>query len=98
MTGGSTQGMLPFHQLLCLCACAGPAAAQYFDLLQEQVADQAVAAHLVAHDLLSSTVYHIMQHVRAMVISDYGCGFEVQHLVSEPVSGRATDALVARLA
>lgn len=82
--------------MLCLCACAGPAAAQYFDLMQEQVADLAVAAHLVVHDLLSGIVYHITQHVRAMVKSEYGCSFEVQHLVAEAFSGKATDVLLAR--
>ena len=74
-----------------MCVCAGPAGAQYFDLLQEQAGSPAVAGHLVAHDLLSSIVHHISQHVATMVQAEYGCCFGMQH-----VTGPGCDRALAR--
>lgn len=62
--------------MLTQAACAGPAAAQYFDLLQEQVSSVAVAAHLVAHDVMASVMLHISEHVSAIVQTEFGCNIE----------------------
>ena len=63
--------------MLCLCVCAGPAAAQYFDLLHEQLDSAEVAAHMVAHDLMSDILHQISQHVSRLVATEYGCSLDV---------------------
>lgn len=56
---------------------AGTAGAQYFDLVQEQVADAAAASHLVAHDMLTSIMHHIKLHVSLLIQAEYGCSLSV---------------------
>ena len=56
---------------------AGPAAAQFFDLLQELVADSAAAMHLVAHDILTIIVAQVKLHVMVLVQAEYGCSLKL---------------------
>ena len=58
------------------CA-AGTAAAEYFDLVEEQVADAAAAAHLVAHDMLTSLMHHIKLHITMLLQAEYGCSLDI---------------------
>lgn len=75
--------------------CAGPAAAQYFELLQEQLGNAAVAAHLVAHDMMASILLHVSQHVSAMVRAEYGCNIEALQQTPTQAQNisRATEAM-----
>lgn len=56
---------------------AGTSGAEYFDLIDEQVADAGAAAHLVAHDMLTSLMHHIKQHAAMLIQAEYGCSLDI---------------------
>lgn len=58
------------------CA-AGTTAAEYFDLVEELVADAAAAAHLVAHNMLTSLMHHIKLHAAMLLQAEYGCSLNI---------------------
>lgn len=72
---------------------AGPAAAQYFNLLQEQMADTAVTMHLVSHDMLASIMQQIKLHTNVFIRAEYGCSLA---LLDAANPGSATNALSLR--
>lgn len=41
------------------------------------MADAAAAAHLVAHDMLSSLMHHIKLHVTVLIQAEYGCSLDI---------------------
>ena len=59
------------------CLLAGTSGAEYFDLMEEQVADAGAAAHLVAHDMLTSLMHHIKQHAAMLIQAEYGCSLDI---------------------
>lgn len=59
------------------CLSAGTSGAQYFDLLQELVADAAAAAHLVAHGMLTSIMHHIKLQVSLLIQAECGCSLNI---------------------
>ena len=72
------------------CYFAGPAAEQYFSLLQEQLADTAVAMHLVAHNVLDSLMQQIKLHVNGLVTLEYGCSLKLLQSQQQPVQQSAS--------
>lgn len=72
---------------------AGPAAAQYFNLLQEQMADTAVTLHLVSHDMLASIMQQIKLHTNVMIRAEYGRSLA---LLDATNPGLATSTLTLR--
>lgn len=59
------------------CLLAGTSGAEYFDLIEEQVADAGAAAHLVAHGMLTSLMHHIKQHAAMLIQAEYGCSLDI---------------------
>jgi len=72
---------------------AGPAAAQYFNLLQEQMADTAVTLHLVSHDMLASIMQQVKLHTNVLILAEYGCSLA---LLDATNPGLATSTLTLR--
>ncbi|KAL0024070.1 hypothetical protein WJX79_002966 [Trebouxia sp. C0005] len=79
--------------LLPQASAAGPAAAQYFNLLEEQMADTAVTMHMVSHDMLASVMQQIKLHTNVLVRAEYGCSLA---LLDATNPGSATSALSLR--